>query len=143
MFKHNEKRKLPYQAELLFAIVLDIEAYPQFLPWCKAARIKSDDGKIIIADLIVGAKGISEKFTSKVAYDKKNYKIITEYIDGPLELMQSHWYFKQRQKNCDLDFSVEFSFRHSWLQKAFQKLFEHATLNMMQAFENRAETLKG
>ena len=142
MFQHSEKRTLPYSAELLFDVVMDIQAYPSFLPWCKAARIKSDDGKIIIADLIVGVGAISEKFTSKVSYDKKKFEIITEYIDGPLEFMQSHWYLTPEDKACAVDFSVELAFRQGWLQGIFQSLFEKATLRMMTAFEQQAAKVK-
>ena len=141
MFKHSEKRTFPYPAEPVFDLVMDIESYPKFLPWCKAARIKSDDGKIVIADLIVGIGAISEKFTSKVSYDKKKLTILTEYIDGPLEFMQSHWYLKNVKSTCDIDFSVELAFRQGWLHNIFQNLFEKATLRMMEAFEKRAEII--
>ncbi len=142
MFQYSEKRTIPYTADLLFDVVMDIEAYPSFLPWCKAARIKSNDGKIVIADLIVGIGAVSEKFTSKVSYDKKKFEIITEYIDGPLEFMQSHWYLTPEGKDCAVDFSVELAFRQGWLHGIFQNLFEKATLRMMVAFEKQAATIK-
>ncbi len=67
---HAEKRFLPYTPEQMFDLVVDIERYPEFLPWCTGARIRSREGNVIHADLVIGYKMFRERFSSKVLLDR-------------------------------------------------------------------------
>lgn len=142
MFQYEEQKYLPYPPEFLFKLVLDVEAYPEFLPWCKAARIVSDDGSTIVANLIVGLAPIKQKFTSRVVYDKDRLTINTEYIDGPFEFMQSHWHFISRSNSqCHVDFSVKFALKKKLYTRLLADVFGMASKRMVKAFETRAAKL--
>ncbi len=84
---HSESRTLPYSAQQMYDLVADVAAYPQFLPWCAAARVRSvtpqGDCEIMEADLVISFKVFRERFTSRVVLMPKDRKIDTEYLDGP------------------------------------------------------------
>ena len=147
MFIHKEKKPLAYSPLFLFELVLNIEEYPKFLPWCKAARIHKGKNILtssagnIIADLMVGTYGISETFTSHVTYDRDLLIIQTSNIGGPFDKMQSIWKFLPHEDNhCMIDFSVELVFKQQILQNLFAPFFENAIQKMVDAFETRAKT---
>ena len=77
MTLHHEKRIVPYTPSQLFDLVADVKKYPEFLPWCVGARIRSKEERLVIADLMIGYKLVRERFTSKVILDRKN-KVIVE-----------------------------------------------------------------
>jgi len=78
---HAEKRVLPYTPEQLFDLVAQIERYPEFLPWCAAARIRSREGNAVVADLVIGFKMIRERYTSRVIIDRPR-RIDVTYLEG-------------------------------------------------------------
>ena len=92
MPKHSETKRLPYTAEQMYALVADVGSYPQFLPWCSAARIRSrqpqPEGEIIEADLVISFKVFRERFGSRVTLFPDALKIETEYLDGPFRYMR-------------------------------------------------------
>ncbi|HUC61810.1 MAG TPA: type II toxin-antitoxin system RatA family toxin [Alphaproteobacteria bacterium] len=140
---HAEKRVLPYRADQLFGLVADIERYPEFLPWCRAARIRRREGDTIYADLVIGWKMIRERFTSKVVL-KAPDRIDVTYTEGPFKYLNNHWTFTpQPDGKCLLDFFVDFEFRSRFLQVAMEVLFNEAVRRMVQAFEDRAKQLYG
>ena len=111
MPKHQEKRALPFRPEQLFDLVADIARYPEFLPWCKGARIIRREGNLVTADLIIGYKMFQEKFTSSVTLDPPK-RISVQYLSGPLSSLKNEWGFRSNSKGgCDLCFDVEFDFR--------------------------------
>ena len=79
MTSHHEKRTVPYAPDQLFDLVADVKKYPEFLPWCVGARIRSKEERLVIADLLIGYKLVRERFTSKVILDRKNKVIETEF----------------------------------------------------------------
>ncbi len=89
---HAEQRVLPYTPEQLFALVADIERYPEFLPWCIGARIKERQTNLVVADLIIGFKVFRERFTSRVALDPPRNIDVT-YAEGPFRYLNNHWTF--------------------------------------------------
>lgn len=140
---HAEQRVLPYRADQLFALVADIERYPEFLPWCRAARIRKREGEVIFADLVIGWKMIRERFTSRVILKRPN-RIDVSYHEGPFKYLNNHWIFEPRPDGtCLIDFYVDFEFRSRFLQKAMTLLFNEAVRRMVQAFETRARELYG
>ena len=143
MPKHEEKRALPFRPEQLFALVADIEHYPEFLPWCKGARILKHEGNVLTADLIVGYKMFREKFTSAVTLDPPS-SISVEYLSGPLTHLKNDWEFQPNGKaGCELSFHVEFDFRSRMLGGMMEMFFEKALRKMAEAFEKRAVQLYG
>src|ERR1700742_2331526 len=108
MPKHQEKRALPFAPEQLFDLVADIGRYPEFLPWCRGARIVERTDRQVTADLIIGYKMFQEKFTSVVTLERPR-AISVKYISGPLAHLKNEWTFKPGEKGgCDLVFDVDF-----------------------------------
>lgn len=141
---HAEKRHLPYRPDQLFDLVAGVERYPQFLPWCKAARITRRDGDVFFADLVVAFKMFRERFTSKVTLHPKTL-IDVEYINGPFRYLNNHWKFEAApvDGHCIVDFYVDFEFRSRILQNLIGLLFNEAVTRMVGAFEARAHDLYG
>jgi len=141
---HAEQRLLPYTPEQLFDLVADIERYPEFLPWCVGARIKSRQENLLIADLVIGFKMIRERFTSRVTLDRPNLRIDVTYTEGPFRYLDNHWTFRPEPGgNTRLDFFVDFEFKSILLQKIIGALFNEAVRRMVAAFEARAKQLYG
>ncbi len=139
---HAERRFLPYSQEQLFALVADVERYPEFLPWCVAARIRSRDEDVLIADLVIGFKMVRERFTSRVTLRGPD-RIDVEYTEGPLRYLNNHWSFEPQDGGCVIDFFVDFEFKSMILQKLIGALFNEAVRRMVGAFESRAHALYG
>jgi coenzyme Q-binding protein COQ10 len=140
---HAEKRVLPYTPEQMYDLVADIEKYPEFLPWCLAARIRKREGNVVYADLIIGFKMIRERFTSRVTLSPPD-RIDVSYTEGPFSYLNNHWIFITTEDGgCLIDFYVDFEFRSKMLQKIIGVLFNEAVRRMVTAFETRARELYG
>jgi coenzyme Q-binding protein COQ10 len=139
---HAEKRVLPYTPEQLFALVADIERYPEFLPWCLAARIKERRADFVVADMIIGFRMFRERFTSRVALDPPR-RIDVTYAEGPFRRLNNHWVFEQAPGGCRIDFYVDFEFKSRLMQRLIEVLFSEAVRHMVGAFEKRARDLLG
>ena len=141
---HAEKKVLPHRPEQMFDLVADVGRYPEFLPWCVGARIRSRTDTLLIADLIIGFKGIRENFTSRVALDREAMTIDVTYQDGPFKHLSNNWKFGNAEADqCALDFYVDFEFKSRILQKMIEMLFSEAVRRMVNAFEQRAVQLYG
>ena len=144
---HSETKPLPYSADQMYALVADVAKYPQFLPWCAAARIRSvtDLGagrEEMLADLVISFKVFRERFGSKVILDPARRHIDTEYLDGPFKYMKSTWDFAPRADGgCDVAFFVDFEFKNALLQGVIGLVFNEAMQRIMRAFETRAKAL--
>lgn len=144
MATHAEKRVLPYCPEQLFDLVAGVEKYPEFLPWCIGARIRNRNENVIVADLIIGFRGVRESFTSRVTLDRPGMRIDVTYLDGPFRYLNNHWIFNETPNGaCEIDFFVDFEFRSRILQKLIGALFNEAVRRMVSAFETRAKALYG
>ena len=142
MPRHIEQRELPYPPSLLFDVVADIEFYPEFLPWCLATRIREQTDNVIVADMMIGFRGLKESFTSHVTLNKPELKIDVTYKDGPFKYMNNKWIFTEIDtENCRLNFFVEFEFRSLILARLMDMLFHKAVKRMVAAFELRMEKL--
>lgn len=148
MPKHSETKFLPYSAAQMYKLVADVDAYPQFLPWNSAARIRSrnpvpNGGEVMEADLVISFKVFREKFGSRVTLWPADMRIETEYLDGPFKYMRSTWAFRDAPGGCEVDFFVDFEFRNAILQKIIGVVFNEAMHRIVRAFEKRAEQLYG
>lgn len=139
---HAEQRVLPYTPEQLFELVADVARYPEFLPWCVASRIRSRDGDVFFADLVIGFKMVRERFTSKVTLSRPGRVDVT-YTEGPFKHLNNHWIFKPHPQGTEIDFYVDFEFRSKLLQTMIGALFNEAVKLMVGAFEKRARQLYG
>lgn len=146
MRTHRETRLLPYTPEQVFALVADVEKYPQFLPWCLACRIKKRESEsIFTADMAIGFKMVREQFTSRVTTLRPS-AVKVEYLDGPFKHLVNTWSFKPATTKTaaaatELEFYLEFEFRSRLLQSIIGVLFEEAVRRMVAAFEARAAAL--
>ncbi|MGF1592013.1 MAG: type II toxin-antitoxin system RatA family toxin [Kiloniellaceae bacterium] len=140
---HKERRVLPYSPAQLYELVIDIERYPEFLPWCLGARVRTREDDLIVADLIIGFKMFRERFTSCVKPDAAAGRIDVTYAEGPFRYLENHWVFLDHPAGCEIDFYVDFEFRNKLLQRVIEALFHEAVRRMVSAFETRARALYG
>ena len=139
---HAEQRILPYTPEQLFALVADVERYPEFLPWCVGSRIREKKPDLVVADLIIGFRMFRERFTSRVSLTPSR-RIDVTYTEGPFRYLNNYWIFDEVPGGCRLDFFVDFEFNSRILQKVIELLFHEAVRRMVSAFEHRAQQLYG
>ncbi len=143
MPSHTEKRILPYSAEQLFDLVMDIEKYPEFLPWCMGARVNSRSKDRADADVIVGYKMFREKFTSRVHFARPK-TVEVEYMQGPMRHLHNKWEFKNTKAGeCEIVFYVDFSMKSRLFESLIDQFFHRALVKMINAFEARAIDLYG
>ena len=141
MPRHHETRKLPYSAEQMFDLVADVGRYGEFLPWVSGVRVRSDSDDEMIADMIVGFKGLRERFTSRV-HKQRATRIHVDYVDGPLKHLHNDWGFAALPDGgCAVDFTVDFTFRSSLFERIAGQVFDRALRKMIYAFEERAAVL--
>jgi coenzyme Q-binding protein COQ10 len=141
---HSEQRVLLYRPEQIFDLVMDIERYPEFLPWCVAARILRRGAGELDAEVAIGFKGIRERFASRVVYDRAAGRVDVAYKDGPFHHLENHWVFEpEGEAHCRVDFDVAFSFRSRMLEALMGHVFGEAVRRMVGAFEQRAAVLYG
>ncbi|MDJ0993929.1 MAG: type II toxin-antitoxin system RatA family toxin [Dinoroseobacter sp.] len=148
MPQHSETRTLPYTAQQMYDLVADVAAYPQFLPWCAAARIRSTEptssGSEMLADLVISFKVFREKFGSRVQLQSQDHVIKTEYLDGPFKHMHSVWKFTDLEAGgCKVEFDTDFEFKNKILQSVIGVVFHEAMQRIVRAFESRADALYG
>ena len=156
MSNYTEKRFLPYTPEQLFNLVAAVDRYPEFLPWCIGARIRSREGlpgphprTLILSDLMIGFHLIRERYTSRVELDPP-HRIDVSDIEGPFRHLKTCRAFERIGAGTErpiggtmLVFHIEFEFRSKVLQSLIGVLFDEAVRRMVAAFETRAKQLYG
>ena len=123
-------------------MVLDIEKYPEFVPWCLNGKIhsKNDKGNTIeiTADLTIGKSFFNETYKSFVVYDKTADTIHVTYIDGPLKHLENKWFFRKLGNNSEIDFHINFELKNKILNLLMIKSFDIGLRKIADAFEKRA-----
>ena len=136
------KKEISCSKENLIKMVLDIEKYPEFVPWCLDAKIynKNDkDDKIeITADLRIGKSFFNETYKSFVMYDKSSDSVHVTNMEGPLKHLENKWFFKQKDENSEVDFYIDFELKNKILNMLMIKFFDIALKKIVDAFEKRA-----
>ena len=136
------KKIIPCNKKNLIDMILDIEQYPQFVPWCLEGKINkkidTDDFIEIKADLKVGKKFINETYSSLVLYSKKKDLITVTNIKGPLKYLKNEWRFKEINNNTELDFSIDFELQNNFLNIIMKNYFNFGLDKITDAFESRA-----
>ena len=142
MPKASVKRSIECKKEQLIDLVLDIEKYPEFVPWCIQGKIyeKNESTDLIIfkGDLKVGKSILNETFSSHVSYYKEKDKIIVTNLDGPLKHLKNEWKFKEVNNSTQLEFFIDFELKNPILNGIMRKSFELGLNKIARAFEERA-----
>lgn len=141
MISHHETRLVPYPAELMYAVVSDVEKYPEFLPWVVALRVLSRRENGMAAEMAVGYGALRERYTSEVALDPVLHRIDVVQTKGPFRTLENHWRFTDKPEGCEVEFSIAFEFRSRLLHGVAGHAFEKVMLKMADAFEARAAAL--
>lgn len=147
MPSHSEIRELPYTAEQMYAVVADVEHYPEFLPWCVALRVRSRErdgnANVLIADMTVSYHGVREHYVSRVRLDPIARTIEAMHIEGPFERLTNRWRFEPMARGSRIHFFIEFAFRNWFLSALAGLAFERTVMRMADAFVERARSLYG
>lgn len=140
---HKETRCLPYSPEQMFDLVADVQSYEHFLPWVSAIRVRSNTATEMVADMIVGFKGLHESFTSRV-HKQRPERVHIDYLDGPLKHLNNDWRFRSDGEGGVLvEFEVDFAFKNKLFEMLAGQVFDKALRKMIGAFEARAAELYG
>tara|TARA_B110000014_G_C20108416_1_gene583344 strand:+ start:741 stop:1190 length:450 start_codon:yes stop_codon:yes gene_type:complete len=136
------KKEIPCSKKNLIKMVLDIEKYPEFVPWCIKAKIYKtiDKGNEveITADLTIGKSFFNETYKSFVIYNKNLDTILVTNIDGPLKYLENKWIFKQVGENSEIDFQIDFELKSKILNLFMIKSFDIGLKKIAESFEKRA-----
>lgn len=140
MHSFKDQRLFPYKAEFINSIILDIEKYPEFLPWCSKAIILSQSENEIIAELTINFKAFTESYKSRVTMTENNgnFTINVEAISGPFKKLINFWDIKSLNNECKVNFSIDFEFKSTILNAVVGTFFSIAVNKMINAFEDRA-----
>ena len=136
------KKEISCSKDNLIKMVLDIEKYPEFVPWCLDSKIFSTNDKgdeiEIIADLTIGKNFFYQTYKSFVIYEKSSDSIHVTNIQGPLKYLENKWFFKQKENNSEIDFHVDFELKNKILNLLMTKSFDIGLKKIADAFEKRA-----
>ena len=136
------KKEISCSKENLIKMVLDIEKYPEFVPWCLDGKIhtKNDKGNTveITADLTIGKSFFNETYKSFVIYEKSTDSIHVKNMNGPLKYLENKWFFKKKGENSEVDFHVDFELKNKILNILMTKSFDIGLKKIADAFEKRA-----
>ncbi len=141
-------RHVGHAADQMFALVADVEKYPEFLPLCEALRVRSrkerEGRAILIADMTVGYKAIRETFTSQVHLKPDEQAIEVKYLDGPFKYLSNVWRFEPTADGgCDVRFFIDYEFKSRILGAVMGAMFDRAFRMFTDAFEKRAAEVYG
>lgn len=139
---HAERKVLPYSPDQMFALVADVGRYPEFLPWCTGARVRTRTDTELVADLTIGFGPFRESFTSRVALERP-HTVRVRYENGPFRYLNNQWTFTDDPKGCEVRFFVDFEFKSRMLQAAIGVVFNEAVRRMVNAFLKRARDIYG
>ncbi|KRE12986.1 cyclase [Bosea sp. Root483D1] len=144
----NSTRRVKHSPAEMYALVADVEKYPQFLPLCEGLTVRrrtprEGGGEVLLADMTVGYKAIRETFTSRVTLDPANRKILVEYVDGPFRYLENRWSFKPLDPGCEVGFFISYEFASRMLGLLMGAMFDKAFRKFAEAFEKRADMIYG
>ena len=145
MPKASVKRLIECKKEQLIDLVLDIEKYPQFIPFCLDSKIykRKEKGNLllIIADLTIGKGPFKDTYKSDVKYNKKEDSIYVSNLDGPLKYLENKWHFKEINNLSEVSFEIDFELKNDFLNIIMTKSFQFGLDKIADAFQKRAEEL--
>ena len=137
---HTEMQLLPYRPEQLFDLVADVEKYPEFLPWCRAARVFDRKEGEFMGELVISFAHLTESYVSRVVLQPHRAIDVT-MVRGPFLHLTNRWRFTPVGEGTQVEFFLDFQFRSRLLEKIIGPLFAKATARMVSAFKARADAL--
>ena len=147
MPKASVKRLIECSKNQLIDLVLDIEKYPEFVPFCLNAKVyerkNERDLTLIIADLTIGKGPFKDTYKSEVKFNKKSSTINVTNIDGPLNHLENIWHFKEQENGTEISFDIDFEIENKFLNIVMTKSFQFGLDKIANAFQKRAEELFG
>ena len=145
MPKASVKKFIECKKEQLIDLVLDIEKYPEFVPFCIGAKVyeKKEKGNLllIVGDLTIGKGPFKDTYKSDVKYNKKEDSIFVTNLDGPLKHLENTWHFKEENNMIEVFFEIDFELKNEFLNIMMTKSFQFALNKIAEAFQKRAEDL--
>ena len=145
MPKASVKRLIECKKEQLIDLVLDIEKYPIFVPFCLDSKVYERNEKgdllLIVADLTIGKSPFKDTYKSDVKFNKKEDSIYVTNLDGPLKHLENKWYFKEENNFTEISFDVDFELKNDFLNIIMTKSFQFGLDKIADAFQKRAEEL--
>jgi len=145
MPKASVKKLIECNKEQLIDLVLDIEKYPKFVPFCVDAKVYEKKEKenllLIVADLTIGKGPFKDTYKSDVKYNKNEDSIFVTNLDGPLKHLENTWHFKETNNITEVSFEVDFELKNEFLNIVMTKSFQFALDKIAEAFQKRAEEL--
>ena len=145
MPRASVKRSIECKKEQLIDLVLDIDKYPIFVPFCVDAKVhdKKEQGDLllIVADLTIGKGPFKDTYKSHVKFNKKNDSIFVTNVDGPLKYLENNWLFKEKNEITEVSFDVNFELKNHFLNIVMTKSFQFGLNKIADAFEKRADEL--
>ena len=145
----STKRRVRHSAAEMFDLVADVERYPEFVPMCRALKVRQrtpeeESVEVIVADMTVSFKLVRETFRSRVTLDRPKLKILVEYLQGPFSHMQNRWTFKPTgDEACEIEFFIDYEFKSRTLGMLMGAMFDAAFRRFAVAFEQRADQVYG
>jgi ribosome-associated toxin RatA of RatAB toxin-antitoxin module len=132
-----------YSAEQMFALVDDVPAYPQFLPWCRGASARAEDAATQLATIHIDYHHIRQSFTTRNRRSSAQ-RLDVELVEGPFRRLQGHWHFiALRADACRVELVLEYEFATRMLERFIAPVFGYIANNLVDAFARRAEQLYG
>ena len=145
MPKASVKRLIDNKKDKLIEFVLDIEKYPEFVPFCQGSKVyeKKQEGDLtlIVADLTIGKGPFVDTYKSDVKFNKKDATIFVTNIDGPLNYLENNWKFQEQGDLTEVTFDVDFEIKNKFLNILMTKSFQFGLEKIADAFQKRAESL--
>ena len=145
MPQFSTKHAVRHAAAEMFDLVADVESYPEFVPLCRALKVRRrqtlpNGNELLVAQMTVAYKFISETFTSRVTLDRTNLQIRVEYLDGPFSQLENRWSFRPTgEETCEVEFFISYEFKSRTLAVLMGSMFEMAFRRFATAFEKRAD----
>lgn len=139
MLRHSETRISPYTASQIMDLIIDVEKYPEFLPWCINSRIlKKYNQDEFDAELTIGYKNLRQRYTSRIKINYTSNTIDVYAIRGPFSCLRNLWQFKPMNNGCSITFNLDFEFKSMILSSLMKAFFCKAVKAMVDSFEKRA-----
>jgi coenzyme Q-binding protein COQ10 len=149
MPQFSTTRRVRHSAADMFDLVADVERYPEFVPLCRALKVRerksaAEGVEVVVADMTVAYKLVHESFRSRVTLDRPNLQILVEYLEGPFSHLENRWSFHpEGDRSCAIEFFIDYAFRSRTLGVLMGSMFEAAFRRFAAAFERRADAVYG
>jgi coenzyme Q-binding protein COQ10 len=142
---HKEERIVPYTADEMYAVVAEMERYPEFLPWCESLRVlkrdKEDGAEIATAEMVVAYQGLHECYVSRVRLDRAARIVEARHIEGPFKRLDTRWRFVPLVEGSEVHFLIDFAFKNPLFSAVAGVAFGFVAARMAEAFVQRADSL--